>query len=67
MFNKQHFEDQVYALVVSLVNEYFSTPRTPTETIKALREMLQALHFVIEEEITQIVYGLLMLSNKREN
>lgn len=55
-FPKQPFENKVYELVVNLMNEYFAVPRSDSEVLKATRQMLQALHFVIEEEVVQVLY-----------
>lgn len=57
MFNQQHFEDKVYELVVGMANEYFSTPRSDAETLKAIRQILKALHWVIEEQVVQVLYA----------
>lgn len=64
MFNQQQFEDKLYALVTSEVNAFFNNREViPSEAIKAQQQILHSLHFVIEETIAQIVYGVLMMMN----
>ena len=68
-FPRQQFEDKVYELVVNTMNEYFSIPGSDSDILKVTRQMLQALHFVIEEEVVQILYATKLKAqlNKGEN
>lgn len=66
MFNQKQFEKKIYALVTQEVNEVFSTllktdrSTIQTEGIKIQREVMQVLHSIIEETVTQILCGLLL-------
>jgi hypothetical protein len=58
MFDKQTFENELYDFVTSRVNKTFpQLSNSGSEILKAQRQMLQAIHFVIEEIINQITYG----------
>lgn len=66
-FDKQAFEDELYAFVTARVNGVF--PKlfdNGGDILKAQRQMLQAIHFVIEETVAQITYsyGLVRLAQK---
>ena len=54
-FDKQAFENELYEFIINRVNNVF--PQlfiNGGDILKAQRQMLQAMHFVIEETITQI-------------
>jgi hypothetical protein len=64
MFNQQQFEDKVYELVTREVNAFFSSKEfAQSEIINVQRQILHSLHFVIEETMAQIMYGLFMMAN----
>jgi hypothetical protein len=60
-FNKQAFEDELYEFVTNKVNSVFpQLLNNGDDILKTQRQMLQSIHFVIEETITQIAYGLIL-------
>lgn len=65
MFNKKKFEQKVYTLVTQEVNDVFSKilrgdkSAVQKEGIKVHRQVMETLHFVVEETAIQILYGLL--------
>ena len=64
MFKQQQFEDKVYELVTREINDFFSSGEfAQAEIINAQKQILHSLHFVIEETISQLVYGILMMAN----
>lgn len=66
-FNQQAFEDELYEFVTNKVNGVFpQLLNNGDDILKAQQQMLQSIHFVIEETITQIAYGLI-LSQKLGN
>ena len=66
MFNQQQFEDKVYELVTREINAFFNSGKfAQAEIINAQKQILHSLHFVIEETISQIVYGMLMMANAK--
>lgn len=63
-FNKQQFEDKIYEVVTSEVNNFFKKgDYNQSDALKTQRQMLQALHFIAEETISQIVWGMLIMMN----
>ena len=68
-FDKRAFENELYEFVTNRVNSVFPQLFTNGgDILKAQRQMLQAMHFVIEETITQIAYayGLMTLNPQRK-
>lgn len=66
MFNQQQFEDKVYELVTREINAFFNSREfVQADVINAQKQILHSLHFVIEETISQIVYGMLMMANAK--
>lgn len=60
-FNQQAFEDELYEFVTNKVNGVFpQLLNNGDDILKTQRKMLQSIHFVIEETITQIAYGLIL-------
>jgi len=60
-FNQQAFEDELYEFVTNKVNGVFpQLLNNGDDILKTQRQMLQSIHFVIEETITQIAYGLIL-------
>ena len=67
MFNQQQFEDKVYELVTREINDFFNSGEfAQVEIINAQKQILRSLHFVIEETISQLVYGIFMMANAKE-
>jgi len=65
MFNQKQFEDKVYELVTTESNKVFSKllkwdeNTIQKEGLKTQRKMLESMHQVIEELVTQNTYGFL--------
>ena len=65
MFNQKQFEDKVYELVTTESNKVFSKllkwdeNTIQKEGLKTQRKMLESMHRVIEELVTQNTYGFL--------
>ena len=70
-FDKQAFENELYEFVTARVNSVFPQLfNSGGDVLKTQRQMLQAIHFVIEETLTQLTYsyGLMQLAqNQKEN
>ncbi len=67
MFNQQEFEEKVYWLVTDEVNHVFAEliasgdkDRLNGEAIRINRQIMQGLHYVVEEIVTQNLCGLLV-------
>lgn len=62
MFDKERFEQSIYKLVTQEVNavysELFQKDTVQQEGFRVQRQIIQALHFIIEETVMQISYGL---------
>jgi hypothetical protein len=66
-FNKQKFEDKVYALVTAEVNEVFPTlVQTGGDILTFHRQLLQAIHFVIEETVVQNLHGIRLMTQAQQ-
>ena len=66
MFNQQQFEDKVYELVTSEINAFFNGREfVQADVVNAQKQILHSLHFVVEETIAQIIYGLLIMANAK--
>jgi hypothetical protein len=60
-FNQKAFEDELYEFVTAKVNAAFpELLKNGEDVLKAQRQVLQAIHFVIEETVTQITYALML-------
>ena len=58
MWNKPKFEDELYGFVTARINAvYPEIVRTDGDVLKFNRELLQAIHFVVEESVVQNMYG----------
>ena len=66
MFNRQQFEDELYEMVTRRINEFFievlkdEDKSLLAEAFKFIRQFLSAMFFVINESVTQILYGVSM-------
>jgi hypothetical protein len=66
MFNPKQFENRVYTLVTKEVNKAFSAllkkdnSVIELEGIKMQKQVMKALHCVVQETAIQILYGLLV-------
>lgn len=66
MFNPKQFEKRVYTLVTKEVNKAFSALLKrdnrviELEGIKMQKQVMEALHCVVQETAIQILYGLLV-------
>jgi hypothetical protein len=59
MWNKNKFEDELYDFVTARINTvYPELVRTDGDVLKFNRELLQAIHFVVEESVVQNICGL---------
>lgn len=68
-FDKQAFEDELYEFVTNKVNGVFPQLfNNGGDVLKAQRQMLHSIHFVVEETINQITYayGLMQLAQKQK-
>jgi hypothetical protein len=65
-FNKQVFEDELYKFVTDKVNaEFPELLKSGGDMLKAQRQILQAIHFVIEETVVQITYALILSNGNK--
>lgn len=72
MFNQKEFEEKIYFLVINEVNHTFSKLFSSSnkdelvgKAVKINRQIMQVLHYVIEEIVTQNLYGLLMAQDEK--
>lgn len=68
-FDKRAFENELYEFVTNKVNGVFpQLLNNGDDILKTQRQLLQAMHFVIEETITQIAYayGLMTLNQQQK-
>ena len=66
-FDKQAFENELYEFVTNRVNSVFPHLfNSGGDILKTQRQMLQAMHFVIEETITQIAYGYGLINRQQK-
>jgi len=71
MFNHKQFEDKVYGLVTREINKAFSKllksngGAVQVEGIRLHKQVMEALHSIVEEVAAQILSGLLSNSEAR--
>lgn len=68
MFDQERFKKSIYKLVTKEVNAVYSELSNKNmvqqEGFRVQRQVIQALHFVIEETVVQISYGLAISSSR---
>jgi hypothetical protein len=63
MFNKQQFEDDVYALATTAVNKFYKELLAGDcasfngDTLKMIRYFMDAMHSATTENVVQIIHG----------